>query len=99
MSDDARERTSDGPLFQNLDEQERIYAPQQVPGAARPAVDAATVDTDIDREAVVGSEGKYEAPVIPAQSTIGTSQNMPVPPTAAPDLLTERDQERRDRAE
>lgn len=36
MDDQAQQ---DQPLFQNSDDQERVYAPQQTPGAARPAAD------------------------------------------------------------
>ncbi len=88
---------SDKPLFQGMDEKERELAPHQVPDAARPAADEA-VGRDPDREAVVGSEGQYETPVVPAQPTIGVSANVPVPPTAAPDELTRREQEATDRA-
>ena len=90
MTDNTRD--TGGPLFKDMDEKERIYAPQQVPADARAAADEG--GADLDREAVVGSEGQYAAPVIPAQSTIGSSANMPVPVTAQPDLITER--ERRD---
>ena len=112
MSDQSSsaDATNSGPLFQNMDEQERVFAPQQVPGAIRDTdevdvdgtVGGAIAGTDTssnpDGEAVVGSEpGPSQTPVIPAQPSIVTS-TMPIPPTAAPDLLTGREQQARDRA-
>ncbi len=102
---------NDEQLFRNMDEQERIYAPEQVPDAQIPAVEADHAspaagggaraseggDTDPDREAVVGAEGRYQAPVVPAQSSYAASANMPVPPTALPDLLTNNTDEGPDR--
>jgi hypothetical protein len=88
---------SDKPLFQGMDEKERELAPQQVPGAARPAADEAAA-RDPDGEAVVGAEGRYESPVVPAQPTIGVAGTVPVPPTAAPDEVTRREQDAADRA-
>lgn len=78
MSNNSQQDNSNNqPLFQNVDAQERALAG----------------DTDgdqIDRESVVGSEGRFETPTIPAQSSFGASANMPVPPTAMPDLLTNK---------
>jgi hypothetical protein len=88
---------SDKPLFEGMDERERELAPQQVPQDARTAADEAAV-RDPDGEAVVGAEGEYTLPPVPAQSTIGTSANVPVPPTAAPDELTRREADAADRA-
>lgn len=82
-------------LFKNMDEQERMYAPEQLPGNERTT---AGHENTVDREAVVGSEGQYAPPVIPAQSTIGASANTPVPPAPAPDLQTGREQRERDQA-
>jgi hypothetical protein len=103
---------SDKPLFQGMDEKEREIAPQQVPQEAIPAQEVdrdgtagATIaaqpgstDTDPDRESVVGSEDQYEPPVVPAQPTIGAVGTTTVPPTAAPDELTRREQDATDRA-
>lgn len=79
---------SDRPLFEGMDEQERALAPEQVPGA-QPSPDAA----EIDREAVVGAEGRDETPIVPAQPTVGAAGTATIPPTAAPDLLTERERD------
>lgn len=96
MGDGANNQRSDsGPLFQNMDEEERKYAPQQIPGNER---SSAEHEDTVDREAVVGSEGQYTPPVIPAQSSIGATANTPVPPAPAPDLITEREQHERDEA-
>jgi hypothetical protein len=90
MSNSQQGNTNNQPLFQNVDAQEQAYS-----GNAE-RVQAEDGD-QIDREAVVGSEGRYEMPTIAAQPTIGVSANMPVPPTAAPDLLTNNAEEDRDR--
>jgi hypothetical protein len=39
---------SDKPLFENMDEQERVYAPEQVPGAVGP-------DAEVDQGGTAGS--------------------------------------------
>lgn len=78
----------DQPLFRNMDEQEHVYAPQQIPGDT---TDTRSADTD--GKAMVGAEGMYTPPVIPAQSIIGSTANMPVPPGPVPDALTNREAE------
>jgi hypothetical protein len=85
-------------LFQNADEQERIYAPQQVPGNVRDELDEhGTTAADPDREAVIGAEGQYTVPIVPAQTT-PSAANTPVPVTAAPDLIVNREREADDAA-
>jgi hypothetical protein len=83
MSNNSQQdNSSNQPLFQNMDAQER-------------ALSGDTDGDQIDRESVVGSEGRFETPTIPAQSSFGASTNMPVPPTALPDLLTNSSDEER----
>jgi hypothetical protein len=56
---DQPTNSGDDRLFQNADEQERIYAPQQVPGARMPGTEAdadtpqggASGDADVDTAA------------------------------------------------
>ena len=53
---------SDGPLFQNADEQERIYAPQQVPGeqgqvVADEGADVVARDDEPPTAGVIASAG------------------------------------------
>lgn len=93
---------NDDRLFKQMDQQERMYAPEQVPGTQIPAVEADRAstaagsgarasedsDADPDREAVLGSKGTYHAPASQTQSSYAGTANMPVPPTALPDLLT-----------
>ncbi|MDP9317125.1 MAG: hypothetical protein M3R24_40770 [Chloroflexota bacterium] len=57
-------------------------------------MDDAEGEIDVTRESVVGSEGTFRAPTVPAGTT---PTSAPIPPTALPDLLTERDREARDR--
>lgn len=48
-----RPNTDNTPLFQNMDEQEQVYAPQQVPGATMP--DAERDQGDSAGEAAAGA--------------------------------------------
>ena len=87
MSNNSQQGNANNqPLFQNTDAQEQAYTGN--------AAETGAADGDqIDRESVVGSEGQFTTPVIPAQSSFGASANMPVPPTAMPDLLTNTEDE------
>jgi hypothetical protein len=70
---------SDAPLFQNVDEQEAIYAPHQVPGAdVRARVEGDTNTADLS----AANEPPAAAPV----SNVGTSPSgVAAPPNIGPD--------------
>ena len=85
---------SGGPLFQNLDEQERIYAPQQVPGGVDvpDEIDAggtaggssATVAREGSGAAIAGAEGDQRTTtVVPVRPDM--SANTPIEVPATPD--------------
>ncbi len=65
MSNQSGNAQNNMPLFQNMDEQEQVYAPQQVPGAAMPA-------EEVDQGATAGATNDAGAgpadhtPVVPA---------------------------------
>ncbi len=70
---------SDAPLFQNVDEQESIYAPQQVPGAdVRARVEG---DIDTTSDAAIAD--------VPAAAPVGATGTSPsaamAPPNIGPD--------------
>ncbi len=54
-----------GPLFQNMDEREAVYAPQQVPGAAMPAEEVDQGGTAGATNAA-GADPADRTPVVPA---------------------------------
>jgi hypothetical protein len=67
------QNTDNAPLFQDMDEQERTYAPQEVPGATMPA-------EEVDRggtagQATAADAGDHE-PFVPVRPD--TSINQPV---------------------
>ncbi len=62
MSDRAEQVNEQGDeqLFQNMDEQERIYSPQQVPGSDIPEVERDRGETAAENTAVATDEGDQE---------------------------------------
>jgi hypothetical protein len=89
MSNQLGNTQDGGPLFQNTDEQEQVYAPQQVPGTAMPA-------EEVDRggtagEATAGDDAG--TPVMPIAAVgaaglaagpgVGTAAAVPVIGAAA----------------
>ncbi|HEY0602232.1 MAG TPA: hypothetical protein VGD58_04930 [Herpetosiphonaceae bacterium] len=85
MSDRAPEPgdRDDRPLFKNMDEQERIYAPQQVPSELR---------ADQDEERALG----VTETVVPG--TLATGIDTPIPGAKALDGDLDRDATDRSRA-
>lgn len=86
MSDHSRQTGAadqNTPLFQNIDEQEQAYAPQQIPGNMDPAIDEQ--GSNLGRAGIDAPDG---APVIPMMPAMGSSMNsVPIPSPAAPDAL------------
>lgn len=74
MSDQLKQdNAGEGQLFKNTDEQERIYAPQQVPGA----LEAGAQHDAAGGEQIAGAEGDQgTAPVVAVRPDI--SANTPV---------------------
>ena len=94
MTDQERGSQGSEPLFRNMDEQERIYAPQQVPGGVNvdEEVDAGgtagsgTAATARERggSAIAGAEGDQRTtPVVPVRPDL--SANVPIEVPATPD--------------
>jgi hypothetical protein len=54
MTDRPRDDTNDTPLFQEMDQQERTYAPQQVPDAVMPG-------EEVDQGGTAGQAGSVGA--------------------------------------
>ncbi len=84
---------SDRPLFENMDEMEREYAPEEVPGDERAAVETDRGGTAGMNIAGTGTEGDQERrePVFPIPQASGI--NVPisgVPPEPAPAASDER---------
>ncbi|HEX6287817.1 MAG TPA: hypothetical protein VFZ66_01430 [Herpetosiphonaceae bacterium] len=84
MSDRTQNTGSSGdrPLFQNMDEQERIYAPQQVPGE---------ISDELDER---GARAAGTEPIVPGTPT--TAIDTPIPGAKAIDPL-DRDEPTRSR--
>lgn len=93
MSDrpiDDGDRSDTTPLFQDMDSSSDLNP------ANTPPESLDSAEGDVTRESVVGSEGTYRAPTVPAATTPTSAA---VPPTAVPDLLTDnqRDDDLRER--
>lgn len=69
----------DQPLFHNTDEQERAYAPQQVPDATRPALDDG--DHSASADAALGPDADHSR-FVPVRPVIDV--NYPVIAPASP---------------
>ncbi|HEX6287818.1 MAG TPA: hypothetical protein VFZ66_01435 [Herpetosiphonaceae bacterium] len=76
MSDRNQNTGSSGdkPLFQNMDEQERIYAPQQVPGEISDELDERGVG-----ETGRGQDTADRVGVVPVRPDTGINSPVPVP--------------------
>jgi hypothetical protein len=70
---------SDAPLFQNADEQEQIYAPQQVPGAASRA--------RLEGDGNIHDTSAVEPPAAAPVASVGSSPSG----VAAPPNVTDDD--------
>jgi len=78
MSDRAEQNDAPGGdrLFKNMDEQERIYAPQQVPGG----VDVpAEVDNQGSAGTATGQRDGVDVGVVPVRPDTGINAPLPVP--------------------
>ena len=76
------DRSDQQPLFQNTDDQEQAYAPQQVPGNAIPAH-----EEDADADAGRAAHGRADAPafgVIPAVPAGDISASTPAAGPGSP---------------
>jgi hypothetical protein len=95
------------PLFQNMDEQERIYAPEQVPDADLPAQEvdqggaaaegSAVASYDADQVTEPAESERGAAPVATAYSTGGLTPT-PIAPTR-PDTAGKTDEDELDQAD
>lgn len=89
MSDQSRGAANDDQLFKNTDEQERIYAPQQVPGATLPgeerdvggtASQGAAQARGNDDERIVGADGDSgTVPIVGVRGDLSAAAPMPLP--------------------
>lgn len=76
------ENQNNTPLFQNADEQERIYAPEQTPGDVRD-------DLDDGGPAAEHPDDVSGTPIVPVAPT--TTLTTPIPTLAAPAAIVEED--------
>lgn len=79
MSEQHTRPDQEQPLFHNTDEQEQVYAPQQVPGAARPAADDGEQSASTDAALGDDTDSRRFVPVRPV-----IDANYPVIAPAAP---------------
>lgn len=99
MSDRPTHAASGDALFKNTDEQERIYAPQQVPGTDLPGEERdvggtagqstgqARADTGDRDDRVAGAEGnEATVPIVGVRPDVSAAAPMPLPATNDADL-------------
>ncbi len=81
MSDQPKNAEGQGgeQLFQNMDEQERVYAPEEVPGTTLPPGEADVGGTAASGTAVSAREGDQEERVEVARVRPVTGSTDPVP--------------------
>jgi len=79
MSEQHKQSDQEQPLFHNADAQEQVYAPQQVPGTNRPAIDDGDHSASADAALGANADTSRLVPVRPV-----VDANYPVIVPAAP---------------
>ena len=79
---DRPKDSSEGQLFQGLDEQERTYAPQEVPGENMPPVE---VDQGGTASEAASAGTRTDEPTVPVYPGLGAGMHGVIPPVAPAD--------------
>jgi hypothetical protein len=87
MSSSDTSNAGNTPLFQGIDEKERIYAPEQVPNNLMPdhEMDAdsgqsGAATTESGRDQIAGADGNSATvPIIPVRPEVGITQPVALP--------------------
>jgi hypothetical protein len=87
MSDSNTSNASNAPLFQGMDDKERIYAPDQMPNNIMPdhemdagSGQARAVAIEGNQEQIAGADGDAgTVPIIPVRPEVGITQPVALP--------------------